>query len=313
VGTLETMAEWERDLVAGFVVNRFRGKEELLADAHEHVLSHVGKPVLGVVPFLTNLGLPEEDSVSFKDRRSGDGATDELDIALIDLPHISNFTDFDAFGVEPDARVRVVRKASELGVPDAVILPGSKSVVSDLTFLRASGIADAVLALVGKSEIIGICGGYQMLGRRIEDPAAVETAGGGADGMGLLPVTTVMAADKTLKRVSTRHEPSGEALEGYEIHHGLTSPLEDLEALVTSSDGTVIAFGRGLVWGCYLHGMFDADGFRRWFIDRLRVRRGWKPIGRVVAVYETEIAFDRLAAVVRERLDMRRIYQLMGL
>lgn len=314
VGTMEVLDEAERAMVAGFVVNRFRGQESLLADAHSYVLRHTGVPVLGVVPYLTDLGLPEEDSVTFKEERGDGSATgDRMDIAMIDLPHISNFTDIDALRIEPDVRVRIVRRLSDLGTPDAVILPGSKHVAGDLAYLRESGLAAAVLALAeaGGTEIMGICGGYQMLGKWLADPLQVESSAGPVAALGLLDLTTVMAVEKTLRRVECVHAPSGHTLRGYEIHHGRSESGGSETPLVTRDDGEVIGSGRERVWGSYVHGIFDADGFRRWFIDRLRARRGMEPLGSVVAVYDIEEAFDRLAAVVRERLDMDRIYQLI--
>lgn len=317
VGSMEVLNEWERALVAGFVVNRFRGQEALLQDAHDYVHRHTRLPVLGVIPYLPNLGLPEEDSVTFKAARSqsASGGAEQVDIALLDLPHLSNFTDFDALRIEPDVVVRIVRSREELGSPDAVILPGSKHVAADLAHLRQSGLAAAVIELArrGKTEIVGICGGYQMLGQRIEDPQRIESEGTPVEGLGLLPLSTVMEPEKTLKRVMGRHAESGFALHGYEIHHGQSACDASLTPLVLREDGEVIGVGCGLAWGSYLHGIFDADPFRRWFIDRLRIRRGLAPVGRVVAVYDLQEAFDRLAAVVRASLDMKQIYRLLKL
>ena len=318
VGSLEVLNEWERARVAGFVVNRFRGQEALLRDAHEYVLRHTGVPVLGVVPYLPNLGLPEEDSVTFKAEKSRGAAeaeAEKVDIALLDLPHLSNFTDFDSLRIEPDVIVRIVRSLGELGRPDAVILPGSKHVAGDLAHLRQSGLAAAVaeLAREGRTEIVGICGGYQMLGERIADPHRIESEGVPVEGLGLLELSTVMAPEKTLKRVASRHIGAGLAVHGYEIHHGRSVCGATLEPLVLREDGEVIGAGRGIVWGSYLHGIFDADPFRRWFIDRLRVRRGMAAVGQVVARYDLQEAFDRLAAIVRERLDMQHIYRLLKL
>ena len=168
IGTMEVLSERERALVKGFVVNRFRGKEEFLTAAHDYVLRHTGRPVLGVVPWLRDLGLPEEDSVSFKDGLI-DGripACEHVDIAVVDLAHISNFTDFDPLRIEPDVRLRIVRNPAELGEPDAVILPGSKNVIGDLAELQGRGMAGRILALarLGRTEIVGICGGLQILG-----------------------------------------------------------------------------------------------------------------------------------------------------
>ncbi|MHB8770957.1 MAG: cobyric acid synthase [Syntrophales bacterium] len=318
IGQMEVLSERERSLVKGFVVNRFRGKEEFLVAANDYVLGHTGRPVLGVVPWLRDLGLPEEDSVSFRDGLI-DGripAAEHVDIAVVDCAHISNFTDFDPLRIEPDVRLRVVRDPAELGTPDAVILPGSKNVIGDMADLQARGMAGRIreLAQAGRTEIVGICGGLQILGTEIADPLGVESlAGRSLPGLGLIPLRTTLAREKTLRRVSARHAVSGHGLVGYEIHHGLTSG--DGAPLIQREDGETIGFGRadGLLWGTYLHGIFDTDSFRRWFIDRLRSRRGLAPLGRIVAVYDLEPAFERLAAVVRRSLNMDAIYRIMGL
>ena len=318
IGTMECLTEQERALVKGFIVNRFRGDESFLAEAHRYVLSRTGTPVLGVVPYLPDLGLPEEDSVSFKsglwDNRVP--KADHVDIAVIDLPHISNFTDFDPLLIEPDVRLRVVRKAGELGKPDAVIIPGTKNVIGDLAELRRAGISDRIMKLSerGKTEIIGICGGFQMMGQGIADPLGIESpAGRSLPGLGLLPVRTELAAEKTLKLTSARHSPSGCRVHGYEIHHGLTDS-GGLLPLIIREDGKTIGVGheKGLIWGTYLHGIFDDDGFRRWFIDRLRTRKHLAPVGQIVAPYDLEAAFNRLAEVVRQSVDVGKIYRIMG-
>ena len=319
IGTMECLTERERALVKGFVVNRFRGQEAFLADAHDYILRRTGRPVLGVVPYLRDLGLPEEDSVSFKDGlidgRVPDG--EHVDIAVVDLAHISNFTDFDPLRIEPDVRLRVVRRPDELGEPDAVILPGSKNVIGDLADLQANGMALRILDLArgGKTEIIGICGGFQILGREIADPFGIEsTVGRTLEGLRLLPVRTELAREKTLTRTDARHLASDCEVRGYEIHHGRTDGGE-LVPLIRREDGESIGVGTetGLLWGTYLHGIFDADGFRRWFIDRLRKRRGLAPLGRIAAVYDLEPALDRLADVVRKSMNIKEIYKIMGL
>ena len=319
IGTMECLSERERALVKGFIVNRFRGQEAFLADAHDYILGRTGRPVLGVVPFLRDLGLPEEDSVGFKNGLI-DGrppAGDHVDVAVIDLPHISNFTDFDPLRIEPDVRLRVVRRPEELGEPDAVILPGSKNVIGDLADLREGGMAERLLDLArqGKTEIVGICGGFQMLGREIADPFGIESDSGRTlAGLGLLPVRTELAREKTLTRAEARHCASGCAVRGYEIHHGLTDG-DGLAPLFVRADGEGMGAGTetGRIWGTYLHGIFDADGFRRWFIDRLRKRRDLAPLGRIAAVYDLEPALDRLAEAVRKSLKMEEIYRMMRL
>ena len=318
IGTMEVMEEWERSLIAGFVVNRFRGQESLLKDALDYTQRHTDRPVLGVVPFLRNLGLPEEDSVSFKNAKSDDSAVgaETVEIAVVDLPHISNFTDFDALSIEPDVRVRIVRHPSELGNPDAIILPGSKNVIADLAYLRQSCLATAISAAIdeGRTEVVGICGGYQMLGGKIEDPGGVESHSDAVQGLGCLTLTTAMGLEKSLKRVGGRHRESGFRVQGYEIHHGQSVITGQLEPLIVADDGSVIGVAASdrPVWGTYLHGVFDADEFRRWFIDRLRVRRHLPAAGRVLAVYDLQEAFDRLAGVVRHSLNMNEIYRLLG-
>lgn len=320
VGTMELLSESERHQVAGFVINRFRGDQSFLTSALEYTLQHTGKPVLGVVPYLTQLGLPEEDSVTFKDTvfQQPTEFKDRVDIAVIDLPHISNFTDFDALAIEPDVHLRVVRQSEELGSPDALVLPGSKNVLADLGYLRESGLGERILHLAetDATEIIGICGGFQILGERISDPHGIETDGAASQGLELLPIATVLALGKTTVQTRTAHLPSGHALTGYEIHHGRTESMSDcLQPIMRNGEGEMIGGGvhDHRIWGTYLHGVFDADEFRRWFIDRLRRRRGWCAEGRILACYDLEPALDRLADTVREALDIKTLYRTMGL
>ncbi|MCD6582327.1 MAG: cobyric acid synthase [Desulfuromusa sp.] len=319
VGTMELLNEWERQLVSGFVINRFRGDKTLLGDALDLTTLHTGKPFFGVVPYLQNLGLPEEDSVDFKDGLL-DGDKNEgniLDIVLIDLPHISNFTDVDALRIEADVNVRRVCQVDDLGQPDVVILPGTKNVIRDLDYLLTSGLADAVrqLAETEMTEIVGICGGYQLLGEEIADPHAIESSGKTCHGLGLLTMDTILQPDKIMTRGQATHLPSNEQLHGYEIHHG-TSVGNNLKPLIQREDGMEIGScmaGREHVWGTYLHGIFDADGFRHWFLDRLRQQKRWQPIGRMQSCYDLEPALDRLADHVRSSLDMDKIYRVLGL
>lgn len=321
VGTMELLQKWERDLVRGFIVNRFRGDESLLEPALDYTERHTGKPVLGVVPYLDDLNLPDEDSVEFKSGGYDDDegtADDAVTLAVIDLPHISNFTDFDAFRLEPDVELTVVRRPEELRGVDAVVIPGSKNVLADLEFLRDSGLAAAIAdsAANGNPEIVGLCAGLQMLGREIADPHRIESDRGGREGLDLLAVRTVLAPSKTLTQVEARHEPSGLPVRGYEIHHGETDLLEGgPEPAVTGEDGSGLGYRRKdrPVWGSYLHGIFDADEFRRWFINRIRERTGLAPKDEITASYDLEPALDRLAAVVRERVDMDTVYDAMGL
>ncbi len=317
IGTMELLTQPERRLLRGFVVNRFRGDASLLQEAHDYMELATHRPVLGVVPYLRHLGLPEEDSVALRRGELDAPVTAEqvVDIAVVDLPHLSNFTDFDPLGIEPDVRVRYVRNAKGLGTPDALILPGSKNVVADMDFLRDRGWPEAIARVAASgTEVVGICAGLQLLGRRIADPHGIESEGAEIDGLGLLPIVTELAPAKTLRRQRATHLPSGLPLQGYEIHHGLSTPGGST-AVVHDQDGQPVGFGLGEdpLWGTYLHGLFDADPFRRWFVDRQRVRKGLPPLGEVQAVYDIEPALDRLADVVRASLDMDAIYRMLRL
>jgi adenosylcobyric acid synthase len=318
LGTWELLAPWERRLLAGFVINRFRGEASLLSPAIQLIHHCTDRPFWGVVPYIQDLGLPEEDSVSFKDGLFDVRASEEreVEIAVIDLPHISNFTDFDSFRIEPDVRLNIIRSAEDLNHPDALILPGSKSTLGDLVFLRKCGLDRRIIELAaeGRTEIVGVCGGFQILGQEIADPHGIESEGQSLYGLGLISVKTIMAREKTLTRVPAKHLPSGLELQGYEIHHGLTEG-KGLHPVIRRSDGQTIGLESPdqRVWGTYLHGLFDADLFRRWFIDRLRERRGLPPKGQVLARYNLEPALDRLAEVVRSNLKIDELYRLLGI
>jgi len=315
VGIMEVLAEWERQLVAGFLVNKFRGQASLLETAHSYVQKHTGRKVFGVIPYLKNLGLPEEDSVSFKKGSFNTHHTDDgIEIVVLNLPHISNFTDVEPFLEEPDVSLRIVENAAEIGSPQAIILPGSKNVIHDLQFLKDGGFAERIGRCLDEGcEVVGICGGYQMLGQAIMDPYSIESTNGQLSGLGYLEMETIIERDKNLTRKEGIHQPSGKRILGYEIHHGISSRAE--MPLLRFDDGT--SCGRmeneERVWGCYLHGIFDSDDFRRWFIDRLRRRTGLNPVGEILAPYNLEIAFDRLAQCVRESIDMDAIYRLLKL
>lgn len=318
IGHVEVMAPWERKLLAGFVVNRFRGDAGLLADAHQFMEQRTAKPVLGVIPWLHDLGLPQEDSVSFKaglynsERPTGE----HVDIALIDLPHISNFTDMEPLLAEPDSHLRTVRQADDLGRPDCLILPGSKNVIADLAWLEQTGLAAAVKKAAAQgAEVMGICGGFQMLGISVADPHGLEGKPGSLlQGLGLLPLRTELAAEKTLTRRQGAHVPSGMEVHGYEIHHGRSDNAISAP-LLSFDDGATCgcADQTGRVWGSYLHGIFDSDSFRRWFLNRLRQAKGLPPYSGQPTCYDLEPALDRLAEVMRREMDMDEVYRLLGI
>lgn len=317
VGTMEVLAPWERELVGGFVVNRFRGQASLLDDAHRYLIQHTGRQALGVIPYLADLGLPEEDSVSFKagSFNRSSKLPETVRIALLNFPHISNFTDVEPFLAEPDVSLTVVDSPAELGEPDAVILPGSKNVIGDLRFLLDKGFAKPLQRLAEKGcEIVGICGGYQILGKTIADPLGIESNLETITALGLLNITTELKAEKRLIRQKGTHLQSGLDVFGYEIHHGISESSDQTPVLRFDSDACCgSGSSRYPVWGSYLHGIFDSDAYRRWFLDNLREKRGFVRLETIVAPYDLEAAFDRLADTVRNNLDMDRVYQLLRL
>jgi len=320
VGTMLLLPADDRERVAGFVFNKFRGDRRLLAPGLDLLVSRTGRPVLGVVPYLPALALAAEDGVAL------DGAVymrpeeGQLQIRVVRLPHISNFTDLDALGAEPDVAVSFVQNKGDLAGADAVILPGTKNSVSDLQFLRSSGLADELSDLAGSGmPVVGICGGYQLLGRRLLDLGGHEAGGapGEYQGLGLLEVVTTFYNDKRVTRSAASSllpYAVGCEVAGYEIHMGRSERLVGCRPAFVLRDGKEEGAGSlcGTIFGTYLHGVFDNDGFRRSWLNMLRLRRGRPPLA-AAAVYNKENVYNRLAAEVRPALDMDSIYGLLGL
>ena len=323
LGTWMTFTDAERRLLTGYIVNRFRGDASLLGPAHEYMLDHTGTPVLGTIPYIRDLNIPEEDMAGFSWGHAGCGEKKEgaLDIAVVMLRHVSNYTDFAPLAAEPDVSLRPVRRVEEWGDPDVVMLPGSKSVVPDLDDLRRSGLAGKILGHAERGKwIFGICGGLQILGRAIHDPYGIESAAPEVPGLGLMDLRSTFAADKTLVRVARAETPLGVPSGGYEIHHGLTKhgpsalPLFlRADRAYPSEEARICGYVSGRRWATYLHGVFDDDAFRRAWLDHVRADVGLAPQGRQLAAYDLEKALDRLADIVREHSDMETIYQSMGL
>ncbi len=317
IGCMETFTEKERKLVAGFLVNRFRGDEKLLGDALDYMKKHTGKKVLGVIPFIKNLMLPEEDSVVLsREFWSRNKNSECVEICVINLPHFSNFTDFDAFRTEKDVVLKLAGNISEIENPDALIIPGSKNVIADMKFLEDTGIASRIRTLASSHDclITGICGGYQMLGITLEDPCRIESGFLSNPGLGLLDVHTVLEKEKQLRQINACHIKSGEKVSGYEIHHGRTFSNEPLKVLETEGAGDAGAESRcGRISGVYMHGFFDSDGFRRWFINGLRQKKGLCPGVSESFSQGIEKELDRLADIVRACVDMKNICQITGL
>lgn len=309
IGTYATLEPWERKLLYGFIVNKFRGDASLLNDAHEYVKRMTGKGVLGVIDYQRDLGLPEEDSVNFGFFRPTSKESKTIDIALIHLGHIANFTDFTPFEVEVDTQIRIVYTASELGEPDILIIPGSKSVATDLESLKANGLFDKITN--SNAFIVGICGGLQILGRNLSDPDGVESTRKNIDCMNLLPLQTVMQKQKILRR-SSAVCADGTKVQGYEIHHGESICLDKKIAEIIDSEGRPIGWETPEIFATYLHGVFDDDKFRRDFLNRIRHRKGWLPKSQT-AKYGMDDALNSLAEHVRNRVNIKDIYKQMGL
>ena len=310
IGTYATFEPWEREQLYGFAVNKFRGDPTLLDDAHDYVRRMTGKEVAGVFDFLPDLGLPEEDSVGFCFAPKAEKRSDSLDVALIQLGHIANFTDYAPLDIEPDVQIRTVRSGEELGQPDVIILPGSKGVADDIGRMRKSGLFEAVKH--SSAFLVGICGGLQILGEKLLDPDGIESEISEAIGLELLPLVTRMNRKKTLRHTSS---VTGDGLPvyGYEIHHGETRCMNrDGLSVFYSPDGREIGYEAERIFATYLHGVFDNDTFRRHFLNTIRRRKGWEPLS-VQTEYGFEKALNRLADHVRSRIDLKKLYRKMGL
>lgn len=316
-GTYYVLDKWEREFVKGFVINKFRGDATLLDSAISFMHKSTGKSVLGIVPYIKDLRLPEEDSVSFKfgwDKLKNN-TNCEIKIACIDLPHISNFTDIDPFLIEPDVYVKIIKNNDDLIDEefDVIIIPGSKNVINDNRYLIKSSIADTIkdIALNQKAYVIGICGGFQILGRIISDPYHLESNETSIQGLGLLPIVTVLEKQKTLIQTNATFLPNDMQIKGYEIHHGKTELLDNKTCVpvVVNTKRDIIGYGTKdlKIWGSYLHGIFDDDNFRRFFIDLLREEKGLKPLKNIQARYDVEEGLNRLADVMRKSVDIEKI------
>lgn len=328
VGTLELLDEEERKLVKGLVINKFRGDITLLEPALTFLEERTGIPVLGVIPYLDQLGIDDEDSVSLQDMPK-DSVMRDIHIAVIQTPKISNFTDFDAFTHEPDVNVRFVQQGDLIGNPDVIILPGSKNTTEDLLYLKHHGYADEIKELADRgTPVIGICGGYQMLGEKVCDPLHVESDKDEVTGLGLIPYITTMQGEKNTYQVEFNCENlpfldmnfSAENLKGYEIHMGetvLTGSAQSLFNIVRRSNAPVdlqdgFINDKHHVFGTYCHGVFDNDHLRRAVINALRKRKGLLPLDVKFKYREyKEAEFDRLAAIVRKHFDMKKFYEIL--
>ena len=323
-GTLMLLDEDERKMIKGTIINKFRGDVNILKPGLDMIEEITKTPVVGVVPYM-ELDIDDEDSLS--ERFNNKGTVDLIDIAVIRLPRISNFTDFNTFEYIPGVSLRYVKSVRELKDPDMIILPGTKNTMEDLKWLRESGLEAQILKQAAKGKVIfGICGGYQMLGMELSDPFNVES-GGTMAGMGLLPTKTVFEKEKVRTRVSGNfNEVSGilaelsyVEFEGYEIHMGQTTYDFNEEELTTidNVNGEDIIKNDGLykenIYGSYIHGIFDKEEVSKAIVESLCIHKGidYSSISTVDIEKYKEEQYDKLAEGIRNSLDMKAIYKIL--
>ena len=312
VGTLELLEPEERKLIKGVVINKFRGQRSILQPGVEWLEEHTGIPVIGVVPWIEGM-FPAEDSLDLLERhlKKKDG---DIKISILRLPRISNFTDFDPLEAEPSVAVSYVYPQESLGHPDAVIIPGTKTTIPDLRVLQASGMALQLkqYAAAGGT-ILGICGGFQMLGKTLSDTEGVEGEAGIYNGLDLLPLQTMMQANKIARQrlVTSNYPEAGLPIEGYEIHQGRTKSLNpmrketDFYSLFDDPNLGIVDKTQS-IWGCYLHGLFDNGPWRRTWLNQLRHQRGLVSLATGISNYreEREAVLDSLADSIGQHLDL---------
>ena len=290
VGTLELLPAQHRSRIRAFMVNKFRGDRSLLEPGLQALTERTGKPVLGVVPHLSNLGLPEEDSVALE-APAACGP-----IAVVKLPHISNFDDFDPLPV------RYVSQPEELAGAAAIVVPGTKATVADLAWLRDRGLDRAILE--SEAPVVGICGGFQMLGTSIRDPLGVESSVPEISGLGLLPVETIFEPEKTTVQTRAVTVTGEQALEGYQIHMGRTVLHDGVRPFARLADGSLDGAMKGRAWGTYLHGLFHNAAFRASWLSSLGLADGRA---------SDPDPYDRLATVLERSLDIPLLHQIAGI
>ncbi len=317
LGTVEWMERTERDRIKGFVFNKFRGDPTLLSPGPEMLFERTGIPLIGVVPYVAGLEIDDEDSISDRLRTIGkmnDAAC--VDIAVIRFPRISNFTDIIPLEDNPFLSVRYVENAGQLGDPDMIILPGTKTTVSDLRWMKQCGLYEAVLtASENGSFIFGICGGYQMLGKKLSDPYG-EDGGGNEDGLGLLPVDTVFSKEKNRRQVKGRSN-LGAAVEGYEIHMG-ESKIGGNSLFMLDLDDCILPEGciNDRAAGTYVHGLFDTGEFADELLNLVCEKRkiAFPDEGKTETKKKRfERSVKKLADSVRASVDMDKIREIAGL
>jgi len=305
VGTHVLLAPHERDLLAGYIINKFRGDPALFDSADDIITERCGLRTFGLVPFFPSARfLPKEDAMSLDNAAPAPSGGTIIRIAVPRLSRIANFDDLDPLSAEPGVTVDIIEAGSPLpGDADVVVLPGSKATIADLGYFRAQGWDVDLAAHVRRGGlVVGLCGGYQMLGRRLSDPGGIEGPADTVHGLGLLDVETVLSDDKTLETVTGCDQVSGEKIHGYEMHLGLSEGPDRLRPWLALEDGRGegALSQDGKIMGTYVHGIFAADAFRRAFLDAIRSGRGH------AIAYEARIeqTLDALAGHLEAHMDL---------
>lgn len=333
VGTLELLTREERERIKGIIINKFRGDREILQPGLDYLERKIKKPILGVIPYFRDIRIEEEDSVNLEENKYYSlPDSNKIDVEVLYLPHISNFTDFDPLEREEDISLRYIKIGERIGNPDLLIIPGSKNTLNDLYYLKKFGYQEEISNRVKKgTAIVGICGGYQMLGKEIYDPEHTESSREKIKGLGLINGVTTLKSEKNTFQVRARILPNSffddqDELLGYEIHTGETVLLGKEKPLFkifkrgsspTNIDDGVVS-KEGMVWGTYIHGIFDNNSFRRAFINFLRRKKGLMISNsinqdRISYREQKDREYDKLACLLRDNLDMDKIYHILGI
>lgn len=329
LGTLDLLTAEERSRIIGIVINKFRGRQELFAEGREFLEKRSGIPVLGVVPFLSGLRLDQEDSLDYGRETVFSDST--INIAVVLLPRMSNFTDFNALAVEPDVVLRYADRPEHFAKADVLIIPGTKNTIADMRYIHEQGITALITTHANNGgELVGLCGGYQMLGVSVDDPLAVE-AGGFIQGLGLLNVSTRLDRTKTttlVEAVPLHVEcKSPTPVKGYQIHMGVTVRTDERPCFQICTDQSAVASAgmaevmdgamnaSGLIWGTYIHGVFDEPDFRSAWLNRIRARKGLSLVNAEVSRNSSSLLrkqVDRWADHLAQYVDMQPLWRALN-
>jgi len=327
-GTIDLLPLEDKKKIKGVIINKFRGDRKILEPGLKLLEKKTHSPVLGVIPYFKDIRIQEEDSLSLKYRNFSKKG--EIKVEVVYLPHISNFTDFDFLEEEKDVRLCYVGRGEEIGNSDLLIIPGSKNTINDLVYLRKMWYEEQILDKVRKgTKILGICGGYQMLGKEIMDPYHIESSREKIKGLGLIDAVTILEKTKITSQIKVyleknRFFSSRGEIKGYEIHTGRTRLFEGITPFfriterlskpVDIKEGAINNEGR--VFGTYIHGIFDNQLFRRDFLNYLRQEKGlssYFPCRGISGWERKDREYNKLADLVRAKLNIKKIYKIMGL